>query len=114
MKQIKQNMNDRFENAIPLNLEKYFNGLKYSETSIGLYLNTLLMDLLKDIINMHNKAKNSFDYTESGVVRKSIENISENLDNLFIQNNETINIMVLNRIFQNITKIQNKLITINS
>lgn len=108
-----QPMEQRFFNAIPLNLEQNFNEATCTETSFGLYLNITLSSILKDTLNILNKADNSFSIEERTVISKQIEDFVLKTENLYINGNETINITSFQRIIQLITDIQKKILPVS-
>jgi hypothetical protein len=100
--------------SIPIDLEKYFTGVNCSESSIGLYLNHAFSNVLKDVINIFNKNYGKFTIGEREVYLEQIDDIAFTAHNLYINGNETINVIALQRILTLITEMQSKLIPTSS
>jgi hypothetical protein len=107
---LQQQPNDRFLNSVPLDLKKYFNELSCSQSSIGLYINSELSNLLKDTINIFTNTSSSFTIKELEVIEKQLDNLLFDTNNLYINGNETLNALVFQRITTTITDLQNKLL----
>jgi hypothetical protein len=109
-----QPMNYRFNNLVPLELTKYFEYLDCSETSVGVNFNTILSNILKDVLNMFNKSSSSANLTLSGFDLKEVSNVISNPVNMHLNSNETVNVIALQRIMGEITDIQRKLLPTSS
>jgi hypothetical protein len=109
---IKQPLHDRFLSAIPLDTEKFYNGINCSESSLGLYFNTAISNLVKDTLNLFNQSLGSFSIYERKVITKQLNDFVLKTDNLYINGNETINVIALQRIFILLTEIQSKLLPV--
>lgn len=107
---VKQPMNDRFLNAIPLDTVKYYNGTVCSESSFGLYFNSVISNLIKDTLNLFNQSTGSFSIKESEILSKQLEDVILETENLYINGNETPNIVTIQRIFSTIVDIQSILL----
>ena len=110
---ISQPLNDRFINSLPLNIEKFYNGINCSESSIGLYFNTAISNLVKDTLNLFNQSSGSFTIYEKKIITKQLNDFIFQIDDLYINGNETINVITLQRIFLLITEIQTKLLPVS-
>ena len=104
---------DRYFNNISLNLEKNYTGTVCSNSSIGIFFNTNIKNLIKDTLNIMNKSSASFEIHEREVLAQTLENYTTDSKNLYINGNETINIIALQRIFLTIHQIQSKLLSIS-
>jgi len=110
---ISQNLENRNLENIPNDLEKFFTGVICSESSLGLYFNTAISNLVKDTLNIFNKSSGSFEISEYTVINRELEDILYDVSNLYINGNETINIITLQRIFILITQIQSRLLPVS-
>ena len=104
---------DRYLSNIPLNIAKNFNGTDCSNSSIGVFFNTNVKNLVKDTLNILNKASATFEIHEREILTKTLENYILDSANLYINGNETVNIITLQRIFSTIYQIQSKLLSIS-
>jgi len=110
---IKQPVNDRYLNAVPLNLKKEFIETFCSQSSFGLYFNILITNIIKDILNIYNKCSNTFRFDKSRTYLNDLQKLDISVKDLYINGNETINVIVLRRILQGILEIQKKLLPID-
>lgn len=110
---LNQSTSEMLYNNIPMDLVKNFTGVDCSESSIGLYLNNSLSNVLKDVINIFNKNFGKFTLEERNVIVSEIEDINFNTYNLYINGNETVNVITLQRILGLITNIQSKLLPLS-
>lgn len=108
-----QPLNDRYLNALPLNIEKYYTGVTCSESSLGLYFNTAISNLVKDTLNLFNQSNGSFSISEKKIISKELNDFIFKTEDLYINGNETINVITLQRIFLLITEIQTKLLPVS-
>jgi len=108
---LNQNMNDRFLNSVPLDLVKYFDGVACGGTSIGLYLNISLQKILKDTLNLFNKAINSFTIEERKTIPRKLGEFIQTTGNFYMNGNETVNVIMLQRIMLTITNIQKTILS---
>lgn len=97
--------------AIPLDLEKSYDGVFCTESSIGFHLNTLVLNLVKDTIKLYTMAKYSLGFEGSELKISAIDDLTFEINNLYIHGNETINVNSLQRMFYLITDIQRQLIS---
>jgi uncharacterized protein Yka (UPF0111/DUF47 family) len=91
---------------VPLGLEKNYNGLKCSDSSIGLYLNDTIFNLIEDILQLYNNSKGYLTITEIETVESAFDNIELDISELYWNTNETLNTITLQRILKTITNIQ--------
>jgi len=107
---IKQPVNDRYITAAPLNLEKKFIETPCSQSSFGLYFNSMITNIVKDILNIYNKTSHTFKFEQSKVIYNKLKELTIATENLYINGNETINVLTLRRILSSIIDIQKKLL----
>lgn len=107
---LKQNIENIYESAVDLNTEKTFDGLNCSNSSLGLLLNKIISSILKDILVLYNNSKNSYLIDIDEVFIQSIEEIAYDNNNLYINGNETFNIIPIQRILTLLIDLQKKLI----
>jgi len=107
---LNQNMNDRFLNALPLDTVRYFDGTTCAETSVGVYFNVMISTILKDTLNMFNKSEFSCKIEERAVILQQIADLTLETENLYINGNETLNVITLQRIMLAIIDIQQKIL----
>lgn len=107
---LNQPVDDRFLNNISLDTQKFFDGTVCSESSIGLYFNSSIINIVKDTLNLFNQASGSFTIGEREVYTKELQDFVLETENLYLNGNETINIVSLQRIFLLITEIQTRLL----
>ena len=105
-----QDIKKYYEHSIDLNTVKYFNGMRCGDVSFGLFFNKNISSILKDILNLYTKATNSFMLNKSDVFLKKIDEISYEVDNLYMNGNESVNIVTTQRIFNLLTNLQKSLI----
>lgn len=110
---LNQPVNDRYLNNITLDIEKFYQGTVCSDSSVGLYLNSSITNIVKDTLNLFNKASGSFTIGEREIYTKELEDFVLESENLYINGNETINIISLQRIFLLITEIQTRLLPVS-
>lgn len=107
---LQQPADDRYYNFIPLDLVKYQDSVECSQSSLGVYLNSELSNIVKDISNIYANAFSSFTLSETGVKPTPLNVIPTSSKNLNIQGNETLNVIALQRISTNITNLQSSLL----
>lgn len=107
---VKQPVNDRFYTALNLNITKDEDVLECSSSSFGLYFNTAILGILTDTLRLLSESKHTYIIGENTTTPKEIGNYSLNTTNLFINGNETVNVVALQRILQDILDIQQTLI----
>lgn len=106
---IKYPLNEQYLTSVPLNITKSFKNLTCSDSSIGLYLNNSLISIIKDVISLYVSAKYKFRFDGGYPITETIENLEFETKNLFLNGNETINVVSIQRILSLITEIQSKL-----
>lgn len=107
---IAQPMNDRFLASIPLDLPQKFEGVVCSDSSIGIQLNIIIRNLLDDTLSILRNASNSFVIEEREVLHKEIQDYTIIVDNLYMNGNETFNVLMLQRILFQILELQKRII----
>jgi hypothetical protein len=107
---LQQNIMDFYYNSINFNLEKSYNGIMCSDTSFGLFFNKTISSMLKDVLNLYTKARNSFLISENDIFLKNIEEITYETNNLYMNGNESVNIITIQRILNLLTDLQRKLL----
>lgn len=108
-----QPLPSRYDNNISQDIPKSFTGVDCSETSAGLYFNNTISNINKDTLNLYNQSYGIYSMDEFNLTVSSIPNIPYSSNNLYINGNETFNVLVLRRITSLIKDIQTKL-TANS
>lgn len=108
---IKHPLNLQYLNSVPLDLEKSYQGLTCSDSSIGLYINNSLISITKDILSLYSKAKYQFRFGNGYPVLDNIKELEFATHNLYLNGNETINVIALQRILSLITDIQSQLLS---
>lgn len=111
---LNQAMIDRYLNSIPLDLIQYFDGTRCAESSLGLYFNLSLAKILKDTLNIYNKAECSFTLEERQIIPKKIEDFILEAENLYLNGNEIVNVVSLQRIMMTISEVQNKILSVSA
>jgi hypothetical protein len=109
-----QPMNDRFLTPIPLNLPKNFQNVECSGSSIGLQLNIILRNLIEDTLSILRNSENTFNIEEREVIFKKLEDYSLLIENMYINGNETINVLTMQRILVNIFELQKRILPTTS
>lgn len=92
-----------FDNLIPLDLEKNYTGLDCGASSVGLSINAMISNIVKDILSLYSKSSAKI----SGLENATIDELKFDSYNLQIHTNETLNATTLQRIFEKIIEIQN-------
>lgn len=101
---------ERFLNSIPLDIIANFNGTNCSESSFGLYFNNSISNIVKDTVNLFIKSYGKFLIHERYVDVQILENMSQLTNDLYLNGNETFNVLSLQRIFLLINSLQLQLI----
>jgi hypothetical protein len=107
---ISQPVNDRLLTPIPLNLLQKFDGSTCSNSSIGLELNKMIRTLIDDTIGILQNSANTFNILEREILYKEIEDYNISINNLYMNGNETFNVLTLQRILLQIFEIQQRII----
>ncbi len=105
--------NDRFYNSIPLNLVANFNGTICSESTFGLYFNNSISNIVKDTVNIFIKSYGRFEIGEREVAVQKLNDLVQLTNDLYLNGNETFNVLSLQRIFLLINDLQSSLIPIS-
>jgi hypothetical protein len=108
---IYQPLSNRYDSNIDIGTPKYFSEPKCSESSIGLYINTTLYNLVYDCLVLYNKSYGKFNISEYGVTKSPIGELEFNSPTFYIHGNETFNNSTLQRIQTNIIETQEKIIS---
>lgn len=108
---LRQNISESYSPSISLNLAKSYDGIRCSDTSFGLFFNKTISYILKDILTLYTNATNSYVISKNDVFLKKIQEITYDTNNLYINGNETVNILTLQRILTLLTGLQKQLIT---
>jgi hypothetical protein len=96
---------------LPFSLKKTYNGVLTSETSFGAYLNINLQKIVEDLMTLYQKASRSYTYTKNDVTDVTIKSIQIDVENFYMQGNETFNALSIQRIIKNISDMQKTLIS---
>jgi hypothetical protein len=107
---IYQSADNRLISNVPLNLSKTFSGINCSESSIGLYLNTNLSSLIKDMFTIYSSSYGAYNISEYSVNGMPLNDISFTTNNLYLNGNETVDVIPLQRMINSIRDIQSNLI----
>jgi hypothetical protein len=107
---IRQNIVDSYLSAIPLDLVKTYEGIRCSDTSFGLFLNKTISHILKDMLTLYTKATNSYSIDKNDVFLTKIREITYDTNNLYMNGNETVNVLLLQRILTLLSDLQKQLI----
>jgi len=105
--------NDRFYNSIPLNLISNFNGTVCSESTFGLYFNNSISNIVKDVVNLFIKSYGKFEIRERSVAVTKLDDLVQLTNDLYLNGNETFNVLALQRVFLLINDLQASLIPIS-
>lgn len=107
---LSQPTNDRFLNAIPLNTVSYYEDSICSESTLGLYFNSAITSIVKDVLNLYINAYGSFNIHERLVITKKLQDLVSTTNDLYINGNETFNVTSIQRIFVLINEMQSALL----
>lgn len=105
-----QPANDRYYPFIPLNLVKYQDRVECGQSSLGLYINSELTNVVKDISNIYINTFSSFTLSEHQILPVPLDIINPSSKNLNVHGNETMNVISLQRISSNIVNLQANLL----
>jgi hypothetical protein len=108
---IKEPLNSGYLSSIPLNLEKSFFGISCSESSFGLYFNNSITNIIKDVLSLYANASKKFNLSINDVKYSELQDLNLEIENLYINGNETFNILSLQRIFKLINDTQKALLS---
>lgn len=107
---IRQNILNSYLSSVSLDLVKTYDGIRCSDTSFGLFLNKTISYILKDILLLYTNATNSYLIGKNDVFLNKIQEITYDTNNLYMNGNETINILSLQRILTLLTDLQKQLV----
>jgi len=107
---LNQSMSDQYLSFVPMGLSKYYSGVDTAKHSLGLSFNLMISNILKDTLNLFNQSSSSFTLKERGIILDKIEDFVLETENLYMNGNETANVVMLQRILLLITQIQSKLL----
>lgn len=107
---IRQNILNSYLSSVSLDLAKTYDGIRCSDTSFGLFLNKTISYILKDILTLYTKATNSYSIGKNDVFLNKIQEITYDTNNLYMNGNETINVLMLQRILTLLTDLQKQLV----
>lgn len=102
---------DRFFNALPLNTVSNYSELACSETSLGLYFNASISFIVRDILILYSKSFGSFNIRERSVVVQNLQDLVSTTNNLYINGNETFNVLTIQRILILLNDLQTALLS---
>lgn len=108
---IRQNITNSYLSAISLDLEKTYGGIRCADTSFGLFFNKTISYISKDILNLYTNATNSYSIGKNDVFLNKIKQITYDTNNLYMNGNETVNVLMLQRVLTLLTDLQKQLIT---
>lgn len=107
---IRQNILNAYLSSVSLDLVKTYDGIHCSDTSFGLFLNKTISYILKDVLTLYTKATNSYLIGKNDVFLNKIQEITYDTNNLYMNGNETINVLMLQRILTLLTDLQKQLV----
>jgi hypothetical protein len=111
---IKQKITDFYQYKINRLLTKNAKTPVCGENSFGLYLNDNIYSILKDLSILQNQAECKYSFEKNDTVMTEIENLLFENKNLFLNTNEKLHAANLQRIFDNIIKLQSQMLSISS
>jgi len=109
---LKQPIQNNIFSIIPTNLEQFFTGTTCSDSSLGLYVNSVLSNLIKDTMNLLVSSEGQFSISEYSSTINTLKDIQFDMGNMYINANETINVITLQRILSTVSNIQSKMLPI--
>jgi ABC-type transport system substrate-binding protein len=107
---IRQNILNSYLSSVSLDLMKTYDGIRCSDTSFGLFLNRTISYILKDVLTLYTNATNSYSIGKNDVFLNKIQEITYDTNNLYMNGNETINVLMLQRILTLLTDLQKQLV----
>jgi hypothetical protein len=108
---MKQAISDLNRDNLPQDLTKTYSGVSTSESSFGLYINTNLRKIVEDLFTLYQKTSRIYKYSKDDVIDDILEDINVDIENFYMQGNETFNSLVFRRIIKNIVDFQKMLIS---
>jgi hypothetical protein len=106
-----QPLTSRYNNNVDINIPKQFTGVNCSESSIGPYINSSLANLINDTLNLYSKAYAVYNIKEFEIESEPLKEFDFGVNDLYINGNEAINAIAMQRILSTIEDVQLNLIT---
>lgn len=106
----KNYVNDYLYNLISLDVPKSFYGVSCSESTLGLYLNNEISKIVKDLLTLYSNAYGSFYIGTNDIAVTQLEQLLSITNDIYLNGNETINTISLQRILVLINNLQSTLI----
>jgi hypothetical protein len=100
---------DNFDNyiyTINPKLEKTYTGISCVESSVGIFFNNTINNILKDSLNIYNQTVGHYEFIDGDYIIEESKDFVINPEDLSINVNETINVIAIQRIFSKIIRIQ--------
>jgi hypothetical protein len=107
---LRQNIPSAYSSSISLDLIKNYDGIRCSDTSFGLFFNKTISYILKDILTLYTNATNSYSIGKNDVFLNKIQEITYDTNNLYMNGNETVNVLMLQRVLTLLTDLQKQLV----
>jgi hypothetical protein len=107
---LRQNIPDSYLSSISLDLIKNYDGVKCADTSYGLFFNKTISYILKDILTLYTNATNSYSIGKNDVFLNKIQEITYDTNNLYMNGNESVNVLMMQRILTLLTDLQKQLV----
>lgn len=104
-------MDNTYLNSVPLDIARSYNGTNCSESSFGLFFNVTISNLVKDTLRLYGLAAETYSLSAGNVSKGILGDLQFELGNLYLNGNESINIVSIQRILSLINFIQNELIS---
>lgn len=102
----KQENPNVYSDRIPLDLERRYSELTCSESSLGIQINNELYKLIQEIVEIYISSSRGIDDEILGDVFVSF-------NDLYLNSNETVNVISLQRILDEILSVQGELISLD-
>ena len=106
----KQPINDKYLNGDSMDLNKQFQYANCSNSSFGLYFDNIMNVILKDTLALYDKFETSFTFSRDSISRKYLDFIPNIGRDLYLNTNETINVIPIKRMTDNIINIEQALL----
>lgn len=107
----KLTMENTYVNSVPLNIQKSYTGTQCSESSFGLFFNVTISNLVKDTLRLYGLAAETYSLSGSTLTKGVLSDLEFEIGNLYLNGNESVNIVSIQRILSLINFIQNELIS---
>lgn len=101
---------ERYNNNVNVNINKEFTGVKCSESSIGPFLNSAFSNLINDTLNLYSKSYAVYNIGEFEVDSEPLPEFEFGDGDLYVNGNETINALTIQRILLSIDGVQSNLL----